>query len=545
MLKLAFVLFSAVRSLSLDDITFITTYDASELGTLVSEGYLVLSNALDFELVTNLSTELADCAKSGDLDLDILRSTVMDGSLRATFASDATAVNDFSFCGPSVGVLVELYKQRTQEIGISVAKLLDSMIGFTLGESEINLLEQEVKNVDSATLDHFHVYTAEGIPEDSKSLPVPFHVDMGLFLILAPAVHVGGDNVGHAASSSGLLIKKQDGSVFELEAREPNSVIILLGSGIVNWMHKGSLSHWRPALHAVKPTRASVTRVVLARMFLPNMQEEVSGVKFGDFFHQADSVDSKWRRLSDENCTAGEKYCWMQCLEEPICGDGIESVCTNNFTGDACGGDDCDCNLTCPDPPTTLNPTVTYRTTSSDTTTPTTSPSKLAAMAGTKNAFCKGATSMVMSGFQSVGSDNAYCIILFFQPWLLDTPLKFAFGCIGMILLGILVEAIIKARRLLTNSKKIESRFLKDTLVTLLFAINITLGYLCMLAAMTFNVEIFVCTVLGLAIGHVALGNIHQPVRESADACCVSSEPTVPVTTSLRNSTGACCCNEA
>ena len=77
-----------------------------------------------------------------------------------------------------------------------------------------------------------------------------------------------------------------------------------------------------------------------------------------------------------------------------------------------------------------------------------------------------------------------------------------------------------------------------------LFAFNITLGYLCMLAAMTFNVEIFISTVMGLALGHLVFANSREPVRESADACCVTSESRGEVVTSLRNSTGACCCEQ-
>ena len=34
------------------------------------------------------------------------------------------------------------------------------------------------------------------------------------------------------------------------------------------------------------------------------------------------------------------------------------------------------------------------------------------------------------------GSKNQLCVILFFEAWVLDSQLKFFFGCIGVILLG-------------------------------------------------------------------------------------------------------------
>ena len=44
-----------------------------------------------------------------------------------------------------------------------------------------------------------------------------------------------------------------------------------------------------------------------------------------------------------------------------------------------------------------------------------------------------------------------------------------------------------------------------------------------MLVAMTYSLELFVCVVLGLIIGH-AIFNMKQPVGESIDPCCAPSQ---------------------
>ena len=56
-----------------------------------------------------------------------------------------------------------------------------------------------------------------------------------------------------------------------------------------------------------------------------------------------------------------------------------------------------------------------------------------------------------------------------------------------------------------------------------LFGVNLALGYMAMLVAMTYSLELFSCIVLGLIIGH-AVFNMKQPVGESIDPCCAPSQ---------------------
>ena len=52
------------------------------------------------------------------------------------------------------------------------------------------------------------------------------------------------------------------------------------------------------------------------------------------------------------------------------------------------------------------------------------------------------------------------------------------------------------------------------------FTVQVTLGYFLMLAAMTYQGELFIAVVAGLGAGHMLL-NVTQPVGETTDACCV------------------------
>ena len=54
-----------------------------------------------------------------------------------------------------------------------------------------------------------------------------------------------------------------------------------------------------------------------------------------------------------------------------------------------------------------------------------------------------------------------------------------------------------------------------------------------MLVAMTYEVELFLMVVLGLALGH-GLFNLNAPVLESAEACCMGHDASTPNMRSAR-----------
>ena len=74
-------------------------------------------------------------------------------------------------------------------------------------------------------------------------------------------------------------------------------------------------------------------------------------------------------------------------------------------------------------------------------------------------------------------------------------------------------------------------------LVVTLFGLNLIGGYLAMLVAMTYSIELFTCVVLGLCLGHLVF-NTKSAVGESIDPCCASQQgPSVAVSNNALNGT--------
>lgn len=506
--------------------------------SLRDEGVFVIADALADNLLRDVSVGIVNCAsKTSSFGSEILTTSNLDSSQRSTIASSVN--EEVSGCDLVTNGKIAEYRARIQMIGVAVARLLDthpaSNASTRSGEDHDSIIKL-VSDTNSGSLDHFHVYKpSEGTEtKEPTALSVPFHYDMGFFIILTPEMWVDAKSASLSKLSS-LLVKKSDGSIIRVEVKDGKSVIVMIGAGLTSWW--SPKAPFKACLHGVEQIDRSkgANRVVLGRMFLPPLSAVSSQrVTFHDFFHApsrspipVSSAGAEWRRLLDVRCAAGKKYCWMTCMDEPDCG-GDESVCMNSETSVECGPSECNtkCGLMCPVPNVFSSQTGQFQS------------------YGKNALFCQGATSMVMSGFESVTDSDSNCIILFFRPWLLDSPIKFFFGCLGVFLLGMAIEATIKLRRFVTSGAvRSERVWVKNAAVTSLFGTNVALGYLAMLAAMTFNVEIFFSTVLGLATGHLVFANSKQPVRETADPCCVTAENAPDASSNPRKSASPCCRN--
>lgn len=198
-------------------------------------------------------------------------------------------------------------------------------------------------------------------------------------------------------------------------------------------------------------------------------------------------------RQNRQDCENGTAYCWMSCLPLNGCNLNDAECYSGNHT--QCFDDSMDpsCEWHCKDRNIT-------------------------------NEFCLGATDMLMQGFQTtkkVGNSTNLCIILFAKKWTLSSAGKFAAGCIGVFFLGLLIEAIIALRRFILGKIVPTKRCLHMLVTGILYSVNLTLGYLAMLVAMTYSVELFICVILGLSIGHVVF-NSKMPVSDNIDPCCAS-----------------------
>ena len=494
---------------------------------------------------------------------EIFQMPLTDNSHRITYA---TITKSFPDCLDH-DIISDTFDQVDALVTKLIEKLADKKLDYEVDGDVYNLLEAPTK-------DHVHVYfnniTSYGKMESEmrnaktsgeNEFMVPFHVDNGLYLLITPF------------SKHGLQIELSNGEVMSTSNVDTNSIIILFGRGLTEWLLQNSdecKTKFFPAPHAVPSFASSKIsyRSVYARMKVvpyeavpytsqytsrnhaanvktfgevfteteytknnPSIQQhhasQLCSTELQNNFSPSQSAKSRWRREDEtwtkkmhEQCENGTAFCWMDCLPQPQCTGEEVSYCKNDDS-DPCGDDSMDpsCHWECgpaPAPPVSTSP-----------------PGSTSPPAPPVYDFCRNgsfSTDMNMKGFFSSRQDLKPCIILFFKAWELDTRTKFAFGCIGVIILGIMVEACIALRRNFSSSskrrfvRKLRSKPSVQYLISiLLFGVNLALGYMAMLVAMTYSLELFLCIVMGIMIGH-AIFNMKQPVGESIDPCCAPSQ---------------------
>ncbi|KAF4651492.1 hypothetical protein FOL46_000284 [Perkinsus olseni] len=400
-----------------------------------------------------------------------------------------------SGCPSVVTDAVNYIRSELEYLGVEVARALDKVLTFNSSHTvspssgDVGSVEDIITQGENSHLDHIHVYTKDlsdpedivvqwegkeaqqqqveedghtnGVYDDTLTL----HTDQGVFLLLI--LPPGDSNFYYEDGTSSKQVPLNipssagggDGGM---------GVVVLMGNTLKSFI--GTTPSVRPLPHAVRMGVTSTPRLA-ALIPRDDDSEEIAFAR---------------RRLAGE-CKAGEIYCWMQCMANTCSGVNEMPVCwdtaTNELFKPAGGGGVKPVSPT-PDP----------------------------------NAFCTGSTAMFMDGFNWMRGTSTQCVILFTRSWVLDTAWKFALGCIGVLLLGMLVEGILWARR--RYLRHIRNKWAHAIIGALTFGISVSIAYLAMLVVMTYSCELFLCLCAGLVIGHFVFGNVRQRIGESADPCC-------------------------
>jgi hypothetical protein len=427
-------------------------------------------------------------------------------------------------------------------------------------------------------LEHFHAYQpppGTAPPRAEAQAALPLHTDAGLFIALVPAMWVDLDRpLTPPEASDGFYVQSSDGGQLTISPRDaPSSVVFVIGDGWGKWIDPSLRSGFRAAPHAMVVTAppplypaASLLRLWYGRMFLPpndalmplpgrpsensityaewaawaksssksaplNLAGEKALAEPGTSALLPTGCGGNHRSLAvvdKDGCNENQILCWHVCqtIETLPCGKE-NAICLEESTGyiwtrdePHCPGCATACQATPPPPsPPAATPAAT----------PHGGPHHHPVE---KSIFCTGpGTAMHMDGFTFVSYGESNCVILLFGSWRVGTSAAFAAACLGVALLGLLTEALTSFRRSgVPRSEALRGRpRAKKVVMGLLYSVQVCMGYLLMLVAMTYQVELFIAVIVGLGLGHTLL-NTSAPVAETADPCCVPPVPTPAAT---------------
>ncbi len=416
------------------------------------------------------------------------------------------------------------------------------------------------------------------VGQGGRFAPLPTPLSSAPADVAAEGSAVGGAPLAH----DGFYVQTWDGSRARVRAPpDAPPLVFVLGDGWATWLNPLLRAPLRAAPHAmVMPRRIAplaaagggrVARVWFGRMFLPPADAVLhpKGQPFaawrafhaahpvapsaaaaaaaasagpGDGAYEADAPANATVHVMPSGCAGGRRYltttdndgclanqilCWHQCMSVANLPCGQEALCQDPSSGHVWTPDEphcVGCIPQCPAPSTPppspappLPPAPPGGWSPSPPAVPPSPPPP-----SPEVPFCTGpGTAMHMSGFEYYPAD---CVIFLFNGWVLDAPGTFVLAILGSLGLGLLTELLTFLRR----EKIAKAAALRErpnafvVVMGSIFTVQVTLGYLLMLVAMTYQVELFVAVMLGLGGGHMLL-NVKAPVGESVEACCVDA----------------------
>ncbi|KAF1787277.1 Ctr copper transporter [Phytophthora cactorum] len=144
----------------------------------------------------------------------------------------------------------------------------------------------------------------------------------------------------------------------------------------------------------------------------------------------------------------------------------------------------------------------------------------------TSSDFCSGQGSVMFNGFQT--SIHGSCVMLLFQPWVLNSGVKYAFGFIGCFLIALLNESLVKGREVVRQRLLFHKMQCKATLAVL-YMIQMTIAYFAMLVVMTYETGLFVALIAGFGAGFLLFKNLDQDITEERGSWRFTDPSTVRI----------------
>ncbi|CAJ1958916.1 unnamed protein product [Cylindrotheca closterium] len=147
------------------------------------------------------------------------------------------------------------------------------------------------------------------------------------------------------------------------------------------------------------------------------------------------------------------------------------------------------------------------------------------------NSFCEGDMGMVMymDGFRwTLKEEGNSCLNLYFASWTLNSKGKVLGAMAAVFCLAVFTEAISKMRHKLSLRARDVSTPLPERrkiaiFQTLLHGIHAFIGYIVMLATMTFSLELLCCVIFGITTGYFVFGG-ESYSHVSTNPCCAFLE---------------------
>eukprot|EP00931_Biecheleriopsis_adriatica_P068365 TRINITY_DN4232_c0_g2_i1.p1 TRINITY_DN4232_c0_g2~~TRINITY_DN4232_c0_g2_i1.p1 ORF type:complete len:642 (+),score=126.40 TRINITY_DN4232_c0_g2_i1:235-1926(+) len=438
-----------------------------------------------------------ECMTTSPRPPQLLERSLPDGALRRSAAAE------------SQGTLLEPLKLGCPDFE-SKADVLRALVHMTLAhllrawESDSSkdvLLRHEAGHAfmslseavsQAKHLEHFHTYTTPSKLTDEPAPSIELHTDAGLLLAFTAPLYSDGATFGSGLRTS------------EGEMQLPEDSLAFMVGEATQWLPWPS----RPLAHALHLPRNSQRAWYGLMVRLPNDAVKATDFNptsiqqhtFGEWWGNASAALASQRmplgcgegQFADMTvmCPEGKAFCWMQCMTlPPVCTQQTAQCLHKDGTPWSNHSEMCPtCTLSCP------------------------------AFEGWDFCDHSAASDMVMTGFVTYGfrgDSMTPCVVLFFQSWVLSTPVKFWLGTLGVFIFSILVEGVAMLQ--------LPGEYRKSKLLaTMLYAVRMSMAYFIMLAAMTFSVEIFLAVVSGLSAGHYLfrVGRNVQAGISGPTLCC-------------------------